>query len=422
MNPRRYLSEFLLGLAVFVVLFGAFNSLINPYLIYPFPRIDGLSSLKVASGTREPIMKAYDAPRHAARTLILGSSRSDIGLTPQATQWTSDHRPVYNMSLAGSNLAQSVAYLEHYLRERSGAEGLKRLYVGLDFESYLHPTVRASSRAVVAPMPPDNIRIGVEPSAHSDVRLQRLKDTVWSALSLDATVDSVATVLASVRGQGGDMRADGQIADFLMSQGVASNGYLGLFEATHRNYLKFYGNGHRLLERSGGAIDMNWKAFETLIELCVEHHLELVVYFQPAHAERRELLQLLGHGPDLDVWKADVLAGVQAGRRKGVPVVLFDLAGFDKAHIQDLPLDRSGNGSSSFNYFDSIHYRGDLAQSLLNALVSGRIEPSIGVVIDDEQALAERQQKVRQQMKAWRSEHSERSARIGELICDAGHC
>jgi hypothetical protein len=421
MNPRRYLSEFLLGLSVFVVLFGAFNSLINPYLIYPFPRIDGVSSLKVASATREPIMKAYDAPRHEARTLILGSSRSDIGLSPQAAQWSTDHRPVYNMSLAGSNLAQSVAYLEHYLRERGGAQGLTRLYIGLDFESYLHPTDGASKRAVAASLAPDNIRISAATSTHSDVRLQRLKDTIWSALSLDATVDSVSTVASSMSGQGGDMRDDGQVADFLMSQGVASNGYLGLFEAAHRNYLKFYGNGHRLLERRRGAIDVNWTAFETLIKLCAENHLELVFYFQPAHAQRWYLLNRLGHWPDLEVWKADVLAGVREGRRQGVPILLFDFAGFDKAHVQDVPVG-SGTASTSFNYFDSIHYRGKLAQSLLSALVSGRVEPSIGVAIDDEPALAERQQQVRKQMTEWRTEHIEESVWIGELLCGAGHC
>jgi len=422
MSSRRYLSEFVLGLAVFAVLFGAFNSLINPYLIYPSPRIAGLSSLKVASGTREPIMKAYDAPRHAASTLILGSSRSDIGLDPQAAQWSPDQRPVYNMSLAGSNLAQSVAYLEHYLRERSGAQGLKRLYVGLDFESYLHSNEGSSKRAIAASLAPDDIRIGVAPSLRSEVRLQRLKDMIWSTLSLDATVDSVSTMLASMRGQGSDIRDDGQFADFIMSQGVVSNGYQGLFEAAHLNYLKFYGNSQRLLERSGTAIDMNWKAFETLIELCVEHHLELNIYLQPAHAERWDLLQRLGHGQDLEQWKADVLAGVQAGRRRGIQVRLFDLAGFDKAHIQEVPIDRFGSGSSSFNYFDSVHYRGDLAQSLLNALVSARVDPSIGVAIDDEQALTERQLQVRQHMKVWRSEHSESSARIAELICKAGHC
>jgi hypothetical protein len=422
MSPRRYLFEFLLSLAVFVVLFGAFNSLINPYLIYPFPRIAGLSSLKVASGTREPFMKAYDAPRHAASTLILGSSRSDIGLNPQAAQWLTDQRPVYNMSLAGSNLAQSVAYLEHYLRERGGAEGLKRLYVGLDFESYLHPTVGTSKRAVAASLAPDDIRIGVAPSTQSEVRLQRLKDTIWSTLSLDATGDSVSTMLASMRGQGGDMRDDGQFADFIMSQGVVSNGYRGLFEAAHLHYLKFYGNGQRQLERSGAAIDMNWKAFETLIELCVEHHLELIIYLQPAHAERWDLLQRLGHGQDLEVWKADVFAGVQAGRRQGVRVLLFDLAGYDKAHIQEVPLDRLGSGSSSFNYFDSVHYRGELAQLLLNALVSARVDPLIGVAIDDEKTLTERQHQVRQQRKVWRTENFERSAQIGELICYKRHC
>jgi len=134
------------------------------------------------------------------------------------------------------------------------------------------------------------------------------------------------------------------------------------------------------------------------------------------------LLQRLGHGQDLEQWKADVLAGVQAGRRRGIQVRLFDLAGFDKAHIQEVPIDRFGSGSSSFNYFDSVHYRGDLAQSLLNALVSARVDPSIGVAIDDEQALTERQLQVRQHMKVWRSEHSESSARIAELICKAGHC
>jgi hypothetical protein len=422
MGPRRYLAEFLLGIAVFVVLFGTFNSLINPYLIYPFPRIAGISSLKVASGTREPIMKAYDAPRHYARTLILGSSRSDIGLNPQAIQWTSDHRPVYNMSLAGANLAQSVAYLEHYLRERNGAEGLKRLYVGLDFESYLHPPDKAWNRAGVSPLKPDNIRIGVAPSMQSDVRLQRMKDTVWSAFSLDATVDSVSTMLASMRGKGDDMRDDGQVADFMMAQGVVSNGHYGLFEAAHRSYLRFYGNDRRLIERSEGAIGTNWRAFGTLIELCVEYHLELVVYLQPAHAERWELLQRLGHWQDLDLWKADVLAGVQAARRRGVPVLFFDFAGFDKAHIQNIPLDRLGAGASSFNYFDSVHYRGDLAQLLLNALVLGRVDPSIGVAIYDQQTLVNRQQQVRRQLEAWRSEHPERSARIGDLICDAGHC
>jgi hypothetical protein len=93
------------------------------------------------------MMKAYQAGRVSARTIVIGSSRPDLGIDPATNSWPASARPVYNLSLVGSGTTEGMKYLRHYLAMNPG-HAPRTVVVGLDFESFLYVPSRGPNRRV----------------------------------------------------------------------------------------------------------------------------------------------------------------------------------------------------------------------------------------------------------------------------------
>ena len=155
MKATRFIGVLLGSAAMAAAAIVAFNAWIDPYLLFGRPRVAGFNALKPAVETREALMKAYQAARiEAPRTVVLGSSRSDIGLDPAHAAWPSAMQPVYNLSLAGSWLGVNVRYLRGLLALRPASARPDTLVVAIDFETFLFrpdaPPPTAASRAANA--------------------------------------------------------------------------------------------------------------------------------------------------------------------------------------------------------------------------------------------------------------------------------
>src|SRR3981081_1181722 len=92
-QSKRFLRFWTLACIVLVAVVVAFDAAINPYLLFGVPRIAGFNARKPAVDTRERLMKAYDVLRAAPNTLLLGSSRVDLGLDAQDPAWQARGRP-----------------------------------------------------------------------------------------------------------------------------------------------------------------------------------------------------------------------------------------------------------------------------------------------------------------------------------------
>src|SRR5262249_55779172 len=160
-------------------------------LVFDTPRRPGVNDIKPAVETRELLMKAYQARRVVATTVILGSSRTDIALDPTSPAWPAALRPVYNLSIAGGGVETGLQYLQHMLESRPQEQRPKALVVGIDFEDYLvaaDPPSTAKADSASSPSEAWRKRLLLDANGKPNAahRAQSFDDHLAAALSLDA--------------------------------------------------------------------------------------------------------------------------------------------------------------------------------------------------------------------------------------------
>ena len=124
MTERRFLIWFFGTAVVGAAVTALLAILVDPYLVFDRPRLKGLNHIKPAVGTNEPMMKAHQATRAIAQTVILGSSRAGVGLDPEAPEWPPSMQPVYNLAIVGSALDEHLQYLQLLLSADRGSGGI----------------------------------------------------------------------------------------------------------------------------------------------------------------------------------------------------------------------------------------------------------------------------------------------------------
>lgn len=99
---RRFLKTVLLFLVAFLGLTAAFCAWQNPYDILPS---------KEAKLIQPRISKAHLAGRIRPGTVIIGTSRPELGIPTEHVAW--NHPPVLNMAFSGTTISEMGAWFEH---------------------------------------------------------------------------------------------------------------------------------------------------------------------------------------------------------------------------------------------------------------------------------------------------------------------
>src|SRR4051795_4742813 len=210
-------------LAVATVVFTIFA---DPYRMFGTPTVRGLTELKPRAVEQMGIAKTYQLERIAPKTLLLGNSRTEIGLDPTSSRFPAEQSPVFNAAYAGRNVCTSLLMLRDAIAVRIP----ERIILGMDFQDVL--TV---SRALSGPSDIAR-RLLVDPSGRPNpVREQQVwKDRVAATLTIDALVDSIRTLLDQDPVKSGTITALGFNPLHEYREFVARGGYYSLFSAKGR--------------------------------------------------------------------------------------------------------------------------------------------------------------------------------------------
>ena len=419
MSPRRYLLACASLAGLIAALFAGFNAWVNPYLLFDNARVPGFNAWKPAVETRERLMKSYEALRRPARTLVIGSSRTDLGLDPGTAAWPEGLRPVYNLSLVGSGTETGLRFAQHMLAGRaSSAPAPDTLVVGLDFENFLFsPKAAERPSAATAEL---EARLMVQPDGQPNPQRTRqvLLDHVAGLFSLDAVFDSAHTLVANRRGPQPDLESNGHLSEGRFRQWAQADGFATLFRQKNAQALQSL--AHRQLGGVAGAPMALPSRIKPLIEFAALNRMKLVLAIQPSHASRLDLLAHMGYWPAYEHWKRALCAEVAAARDSGKDVILWDFGGYEAPVQEAVPA--PGDRHSQMRWFwDPVHYNVALGDLMIRTMFpQGPAAPeapaSLGVPLTP-QNLEARLEQVRADQRRYRSDHAAAAAATRRLVC-----
>jgi len=421
MSAPRYLVLTLASLALALLGVAAFNYLVDPYLVFDQARRAGFNQVKPAADVREWLMKAYEVPRQNPRTVVLGSSRSDIGLNPESPAWPRQWQPVYNLSMAGSNLGLNLSYLKHLLQAHGSQSALRTVVVGLDFESFLEQPGRSPSMG-----PPEleaTSRLQAMAASSVLARQRVWQDQAEALLTLDAVIDSASAVLANrTSSVGVDLAANGRFSDGQLQQWTRNDGVGQLFKQKNLDTLKGFKPPRRSLDPGDGSLMHGQADIAELFKLAGQRQLQLILLIQPSHVSRLEMLDAMGYWAELERWKQLLAKLSDAARSSGVDVTLWDFSGYEPENLEAMPPAAQARTPLRW-YWDPVHYRPAMGDRLVETMAAGSAGNGGSLVAPLTSATLEaRLQRVRADRAAYRAHHVAEAAGLKALVCPGPSC
>ncbi len=351
-GPRRFCLVWLAAVLALIALIGAFDALIDPYLVIGTPRIAGLNAVKPATETHTRLAKGHLLARLHPAGLLIGDSKVDLGLDPDSPSWPDDALPAFNYGMPGAGLGDQLANLR-----RAVARGtVRRALILLEPRDFMAPAPRAAT-------PP-------EPAALSDLQAfgERASDILLATLSLDALRASLVTVAAQGKRDVADLSPHGATGEGGFRAVIAADGYDELFmqkDAYHR------GQRAQLIAairaRPGAGLGQLDRVAE-MIDLCRRHGIALDLAIAPAHADYLEGLDHAGLWPRYQAVKAAFVE--LAAEADSDTVRLWDFSFYDAYATEKVP-GPSDRGGSTRWFWEPSHFKRALGEKILATIYRG---------------------------------------------------
>ncbi len=209
-----------------------FTILVDPYRMFDTPTVPGLTELKPRAAEQMGIAKTYQLERIAPKTLLLGNSRTEIGLDPMSPRFPAEQRAVFNASYPGRDVCTSLLML----RDAMAVRIPERIILGVDFQDMLATGGISFGPSDLQP------RLLVDEGGHRNPQRERQvwKDRFAATLTIDVLLDSITTLLNQNSVYSATMTELGFNPLHEYREFVARSGYYGLFSAKNAGYRKQY--------------------------------------------------------------------------------------------------------------------------------------------------------------------------------------
>jgi hypothetical protein len=403
-KPSRYfLGVWTMSLAGMVGLVVLFNVLVDPYLMFGRPRIQGFNARKPGIETQQYMMKIYDVLRTKPNTVILGNSRV-MHIDVEHPAWPEQDRPVYNLGLGAAGPYVSYRYLQHVLSQRH----LALVVLGLDFEYFL--TVDEA----IHPIEPEfesRFKVNQDRTSNKQWKLQYIRDLVQTTLSVHTLLDSLATLSGNLTGRSSDY-ISGRNVWYPHIRFTELAGSYPLVALTDAGTIKAWSGR----QRNPYAM----KDLRALLDLCRSNGTRVILFIDPVHADELEILDLLGYWEEFETWKRELANLV---REYSTPddtrrILLWDFADYNEYATEPvLP-----NGSALRWYWEPRHYNTALGDVIL-CRIFGSGNTNFGALLNPE-TIDSHLSVVRRRQRLYRDRQPADIGRVRELhkaVVNASH-
>jgi hypothetical protein len=328
----------------------AVNARVDPFGTVGAPARPGFNLRKPALHRRVRLGKAYDVRRIAPRAIVLGTSRSHVGLRMTHPGWMAS--PRYNLAFDGATTHEMYAYLVHAQAVRP----LEQVVLGLD-------TWQLSSW-------PSTVRPSFDPGVLRDGGALDAARSVAADLRLLASADTLQASLETLRGQDSSepewLAPDGQRLGEVFFRRAGERFHdaspRAYFEANDREEI-----GWRVPPPAPAASgappppappdDGSLAYVRRIVDFCRGHRIDLRIFVTPAHVRQLEIAAAAGEWEGIEAGKRALVAylAADAARHPELPPVpLWDFAGYSSVTMEPLP---SPKGGEMRGYWDSSHFK-----------------------------------------------------------------
>ncbi|MCT7970469.1 hypothetical protein [Laspinema olomoucense] len=332
---RCYGLRLLTVTAVFLALIAGFNGFFDPYQVIGTPTIKGLNQVKREKDIQVRLFKAVAVNKIEAKSLFLGSSRTEFGLDTHHPG-LSDLQPGYNLAITGGNMYEVRRYFDHAIATQPE---VKEIILSLDF--FMFNQAKKNT--------PDfrEERLGT--------RNLFVGDLFEVLLSKPAFISSLRTLKNSFSrpNNPGFFYEDGRRnPDSTIEQVYFNQGVIPRFRMVLRDFLvrpDLYGTYQLSVDYLN---DLN-----AVITTSQQRGIRLHLFISPSHALQWEAIRVAGLWSEFEAWKR-ALVNLSP---------IWDFSGYNSMTTEAI-------ADPMQYYIESSHYRKELGDLVLNRILDYRPE------------------------------------------------
>lgn len=317
MNTKKYIS---LWLALTLLLFcgiGAFNYVVDPYLLYLSPTYKKINLKKPKAGTHSRQTKIHIARTMEIDTLIIGNSRPELGLDPEHAYFTRNGMKVFNLGLPGSSLAMQYGYAIDLIRDKD----IRTVLIGVDFNDYtMFPS---ADRDPYLWLPKKSGFDGRKKynwagKENPFYDLNYYKDHLLPLVSLGTLKDAITTTL-NQSPDASNLTIRGFNPPEHMEAITRAEGVKTLFNQKNKNIAEIFSSRKWQVFSTGHQSSPEFEKLKFFLNYLESENVKTILFINPYHAHYLEVISQAGLYPEFEKWKRAV-AGLVAPEGKPLPV------------------------------------------------------------------------------------------------------
>jgi hypothetical protein len=360
LHPRQFLRTWLVSAVTMLLFVGAYDAVIDPYMLIAMPRVPRVNSLKTAVDTQQHLIKSYDVLRAVPHTLVLGSSQVALGMDAQYSASLAHAIPGYNLGIAHGGVYEAYRYLQHV----TSSVDVRLVVLGIEFRDFLGPQDQRH------PEFESRLAVRSDGSRNPTIILQHTRDIAWSLFSLQAFSDSLLTVERNLTGNS------------------------SYFTAGYWDYRGFRPGG----EWFGSApffvgVDLSFarefprakvdpqvmRDMANILNLCQSRGVRLIIVLNPSYADELEMLHLTRQWNVFEDWKRNLVSLVAGYTAPSNRVEIWDFCDYSTYVTEAVP-----EKSQPMRWFlNPVHYSRELGNLMLERIF-GRNDSPFGVLLTPE--------------------------------------
>ena len=349
--------------------------------MYRHLEVAGFNAYKPAVYNRVRLYKAFELRRVRPQTVVLGTSRTHLGIGCGHAALARLPGPCYNLAFDGATTRE----MYHYLRHAHALRRLRHVVLGLDaYHTSAAPSI-------------------TRPDFDELILLDGSTPAWWRILTGDlrllASLDTVAASLATLRAQDAaepswfaeDGQRLGEVFFHRAGETFVEQGPRAYFDEIDRLEVGFQAPPRTPTKQAAPSPPMDpgessLAYVGRIVEFCRREGIDLRIFITPSHVHQLEIATETGGWSGIEDGKRALvrLLAADAARHAGQPPVpLVDFSGYSSITTEALPA--RGSRQEMDYYWDSSHFKarvGDYVLDRLFDMQSASPPPDFGVRLE----------------------------------------